>query len=161
MRDTIIAVVVIASIIGLVYWTNGESNEKLKSTVEGTVRGGEGKSISDRPAMAAQRKSRSASKPASSSQKLHSIYSSKELNKSGQQKSQKVVHGVPLDSFVDQSQNSLRFTEVSPQAPNGVRVFLQCFELQQGKTAALKEKECNELLAKSERSRRSAYFGQP
>ncbi len=56
----------------------------------------------------------------------------------------KVVHGVPLEAFVQGGRNTLP-AEVSPGAPGGVRVFLQCMELRPGNTQNLSEKECKEL----------------
>ena len=159
MRDVLIIAAIIVIILGLVYWaapksdpsvavltTQGGTNEVDSHAVRAGNRGSEAKSAAKSSAVAAQGKSRNSEKSFEESEKLPSIYDSERV-KPVSKKKPKVVHGVPLQSYAQQSLNRLP-GEVPVQTPNGVRVFFQCIEVGKSQAASLSEKECKELAAR-------------
>ncbi len=166
MQDTVVGFVILAVIVGAILWMHpapGPSHAAVMPPV--SIISNQGVSVEKSSSHSRQnskhavaRKSRSRSESVEPGEALPSIYDSKKVKAA---KNQKVVHGVPLDSFVQNSLNTLP-GEVPAEAPNRVRVFLQCVELRPGKSSELSEKECNELIAKnSPNGKRFGALGGP
>lgn len=143
MQDTLILAAVIAAIAGILLWSRpntGAIHELSTATVPVT------KSLNQNPAIPVVRKSDVAQKPVAQSEEVPHVYTARKVKqKSGAE--DKVIHGVPLQAFIESHRNTLPGA-VPAQAPSGVRVFLQCMELKKNETSELSQAECNELVAR-------------
>lgn len=61
----------------------------------------------------------------------------------------KVVAGVPIALWVNQNKNRLREAQVSPEAPQGLRVFVGCLEIK-NHPELVNDKQCSSQLAREE-----------
>jgi hypothetical protein len=153
VQDTVVGFLILAVIVAAVLWIHpGGPSQAMVAPPVSSIVSNKGVTHEKSPSrsrknskLAAARKSHRSSEPSQQGEALPSIYDSKKVKAA---KAQKVVHGVPLDSFVQNSINTLP-GEVPAEAPNRVRVFLQCVELRPGKSSELSEKECNELIARN------------
>ena len=151
MRDTLVLIGIIALIIVVLLWKKpgvGPSEITLKQGAQNEILatpfGGKSRHV---------RKERSGKvgrfeKMVEQSEELPSIYSSSKRAKLARKKKKKYLHGLPVESFVDSRMNTLP-SGVPDQAPEGVRVFLQCMELRPNDTAKLTESECNALASRT------------
>ncbi len=141
MRDTLIIFGAIMAVLAFLVWH--ESN---------SVAPGQ---LALAPNVSSQASASQAAIPQAKKLKRHSKTASHEKAV----KKQKYLHGVPVQDFLSASHNSLP-SQVSPNRPNGVRVFLQCMEVVQGKTAELSERECKQVANRNQSSdRRAVQFG--
>ena len=70
---------------------------------------------------------------------------------------QPVVYGVPVASWLKHSKNQLP-SKVEAPTQQGVRVFFNCMELKEDRTAPLSQKECKEIAVSREKSRGAALI---
>lgn len=159
MRDTLIIFVIILAVIGLVLWnqpsavapsglvTQGVKNEGNPDAHPRANPSAESQTRRKSSRVAVKRTAQPSEESSAQGEALPSIYSSQKLKTDSKDK--KVVLGVPLQDFLAANQNWLP-TEVSAEAPQGVRVFLQCMELRSGKPSELNEKECKEIATRNQ-----------
>lgn len=62
----------------------------------------------------------------------------------------KMIHGVPLDQWIEWNKNRLRLGEVPSENDGGLRLFVQCMEIKKGASQAVTQAECKKLTAKSQ-----------
>lgn len=155
MRDTILFLLAFAIVIAIFAWfpqnssrlsNLGAMNERNQHPVTGDRQRDEGKRRGEGQPVASERAHGTSADASAEGEAFNSIYASKKLKIDTKLKKSKVVHGVPLEAFVQGGRDTLP-AEVSSGAPGGVRVFLQCMELRPGSTQNLTEKECKELAA--------------
>ncbi len=84
------------------------------------------------------------------------INSESDENSPNRQK-QPVVYGVPVASWLKHSKNQLP-SKVEAPTQQGVRVFFNCMELKEDRTAPLSQKECKEIAVSREKSRGAALI---
>ncbi len=160
MRDSVLLAIVIAAFITVMLWkpaaapseilTQGATHETHTGTdprSQSAARKSIQQSHRQDPEAAIERTRGESEGTASEGEKISSIYSHKKLKRS--KKSKTVVHGVPLEDFVDAKQNALPMFDVTAGKPNGVRMFVQCMEVKKGNTVNLNERECSELALKA------------
>ncbi len=94
-----------------------------------------------------------AASDATEAQKLDSIYSGKEphsqssvvANSEARQVPEKVIHGVPINSYLQNHKNMLGYPAVSEDTSAAMKVYLQCMEVKKKGLHYTGEKECERL----------------
>lgn len=171
MRDTVILGVIVVAFVAFMMWkpaaapsgllTQGASHETHAGTDQRSQiadRKGVQQSHRQDPAIETERAHANPEESSSESEKISSIYSGKKLKAAASKKAAKakVVHGVPLEDFIDAKQDALPMYDVTQGKPNGVRMFVQCMEVKKGNTLNLSEQQCAELTMRTP-SRRPRY----
>lgn len=141
MRDTLIVIVAIAVLVLLIRWTQPSEQPSVVYP-----------QAFELPLPQAKSSTAKRTKTA----KLPSLHRGRKSGKD----SQKFVHGVGVEAFVESEKDRLDYS-VTEARPQGVRVFVQCMEVKNKKTNPLSRSECGELLTHTPSRGNERLLGRP
>jgi hypothetical protein len=64
-------------------------------------------------------------------------------------KKEKMIHGVPLNQWIEWNKNNLRLGEVAGEQQSDMRFFVQCMEIRKGKPQSVGQRDCKKLISMS------------
>jgi hypothetical protein len=64
-------------------------------------------------------------------------------------KKEKMIHGVPLNQWIEWNKNNLRLGEVAGDQQSDMRFFVQCMEIRKGKPQSVGQRDCKKLISMS------------